>query len=58
MSFEIFIKATAQAFNDPERLTIASCAANAANLLELLDSGMKKLFLEMNNNDSTFTKIG
>ena len=24
----------------------------AANLLELLDSGMKKLFLEMNNNDS------
>ena len=32
MSFEIFIRATAHAFNDPEKFTTASCAANSANL--------------------------
>ena len=32
MSFEIFIRATAHAFNEPEKFTTASCAANSANL--------------------------
>ena len=33
MSFEIFIRATAHVFKDPEKFTIASCAASSANLL-------------------------
>ena len=32
MSFEIFINATAQVFNVPEKFTIESWAANSANL--------------------------
>ena len=32
ISFEIFIKATAQVFNVPEKFTIESCAASSANL--------------------------
>ena len=32
ISFAIFIKQTARVFNDPEKFTISSCAAKAANL--------------------------
>ena len=33
ISFAIFIRHTAVVFNVPEKFTISSCAANAANLL-------------------------
>ena len=32
MSFDIFMSATAHEFKDPEKFTIASCAANSENL--------------------------
>ena len=42
ISFEIFIKATAQVFNVPEKLTIESWAANSANLFF---AGLKGTFV-------------
>ena len=42
MSFAIFINETANVFKTPEKLTTASCAAKAANLL---DAGLKGILV-------------
>ena len=45
MSFAIFIKLTAVVFNVPEKFTISSCAAKAANLFFVGLNGNLVIFL-------------
>ena len=45
ISFAIFIKQTAVVFNVPEKLTISSCAAKAANLFDAGLNGILVILL-------------